>query len=192
MRDNLLKEKHNGGLDGHFGHDKTFVQLRNLYYWSSMREEVKIFVNKCRICQYEKGRQKNTCLYQPLPIPKRLWDAINMDFVLELPRTKKGSDSIFFVVDRLSKMTHFIPCQKRSNATHIADFFSRELIRLHGLSRSILSDKDTKFIGHFWRILWKRLEMNLSFISTYNPHIDGLIGVVNRSLENLLRCLVTE
>jgi hypothetical protein len=110
MRYNLLKEKHNGGLNGYFGHDKTFAQLRNSYYWSSMREEVKKFVNKCIICQYAKGRQKNTCLYHPLPFPERLWDAINIDFVLELPRTQKGSDSIFFVVERLSKMTHFIPC----------------------------------------------------------------------------------
>jgi hypothetical protein len=115
-----------------------------------------------------------------------------MDFVLELPRTQKGSDSIFFVVDRFSKMTHFIPCEKRSDATHIANFFSRELIRLHGLSRSILSNKDTKFIGHVWRILWKRLAMKLSFSSTYNPHIDGLTAVVNVSLENLLRCLFTK
>jgi hypothetical protein len=69
MRDNLLKEKHSGGLAGHFGHDKTFAQLSNSYYWSSMREEVKRFVKKCRICQYAKGRQQNTGLYQPLPIP---------------------------------------------------------------------------------------------------------------------------
>jgi hypothetical protein len=62
MRDNLLKEKHNRGLAGHFGHDKTFAQLSNSYYWPSMREEMKKFVNKCRICQYAKGRQQNTGL----------------------------------------------------------------------------------------------------------------------------------
>jgi hypothetical protein len=68
MRDNLMKEKHNRGLVGHFGHDKTFAQLRSSYYWSTMREEVKRFVNKCRIFQYAKGRQQSTSLYQPLPI----------------------------------------------------------------------------------------------------------------------------
>jgi hypothetical protein len=112
MRDNLLKEKHNGGLARHIGHDKTFSQLSNSYYWPSMREEVKSFVNKFKICQYAKGRQQNTSLYQPLPIPERLWDEINMDFVLGLPRTQKGSDSIFVVVERFSKLAHFIPCQK--------------------------------------------------------------------------------
>jgi hypothetical protein len=69
MRDNLLKEKHIGGLARHLGHEKTFAQLSNSYYWPSMREEVKKIVNKCRICQYAKGRQQNNGLYQPLPIP---------------------------------------------------------------------------------------------------------------------------
>jgi hypothetical protein len=125
MRDNLLKDKYNGGLDGHFFHDNTFAQLSNSYYWPSMREEMKKFVKKCRICQYAKGIQQNTRLYQPLPIPESSWDAISMDFVLGLPRTQKERNSIFFVVDGFSKMAHFIPCQKTNNATHIANFFFR-------------------------------------------------------------------
>jgi hypothetical protein len=191
MRDNLLKEKHSGGFAGHFGHDKTFAQLSNSYYWSSMRAQVKKFVNKCRICQYAKGRQQNIGLYQPLPIPERLWDAISMDFVLGLPRTQKGSNSIFVVVERFSKMAPFIPFQKTRDATHITNLFFRELVRLHGLSRSIISDRDTKFVGHFWRTLWKRIGMNLSFSSAYHPQTDGKTEVVNKSLGNLLRSLVT-
>jgi hypothetical protein len=72
MRDNLLKEKHSGGLAKHFGHDKTFAQLSNSYYWSSMRVEVSKFVNKCKICQYVKGRQQNAGLYHPLPILEKV------------------------------------------------------------------------------------------------------------------------
>jgi len=69
MRDNLLKEKHSGGLAGHFGHEKTFAQLSSLYYCPGMREDVKNFVERCKICQHEKGNRQKTSLYQPLPIP---------------------------------------------------------------------------------------------------------------------------
>ena len=110
MRENLLKEKHSGGLAGHFGHGKTFVQLNNLYYWPGMRIDVKKFVNRCRICQHAKEKRQNTRLYQPLPVPERPWDAVSMDFVLGLPGKQRGCDSIFMVVDRFSKMEHFIPC----------------------------------------------------------------------------------
>jgi hypothetical protein len=75
MRENLLKEKHSGGLAGHFGHDKTFSQLISLYYWPRMRTDVRKFFNRCRICQDAKGKRQNTGLYQPLPILERLWDA---------------------------------------------------------------------------------------------------------------------
>jgi hypothetical protein len=104
MRENLLKEKHSGGLVGHFDHEKTFSQVVSSYYWLGMRVEVKKFVNNCKICQYAKGKKHNTRLYKPLPIPERPWDAISMDFVLGLPRTQRGTDSIFVVVDRCLKM----------------------------------------------------------------------------------------
>ena len=86
-----------------------------------MRFDVPRFVGRCRVCQYAEGRQQNTGLYQPLPIPNRPWDAVSMDFALGLPRTQKGNESIYVVVDKFSKMAHFIPCTQASDPTHIAN-----------------------------------------------------------------------
>jgi hypothetical protein len=192
MRENLLKEKHSGGLAGHFSHDKTFSKLNGSYFWLGMRTDVKKFVDRCRICQHMKGKMQNTGLYQPLPIPERSWDIVSMDFILGLPRTQRGYDSIFVVVDKFSKMAHFIPCHKTSDATNIENLFFKEVIRLHGLPKSIVFDRDTKFIGNFRRTLWRKLGTHFSFSSAYHPQTDGQTEVINMSLVDLLRSLVTE
>ena len=153
MRLNLIKEKHSGGLARHFGIDKILSFLKEKYYWPQMYKDVLKFVKSCRVCQVAKGVSQNIGLYTSITIPKKPWSDISMDFFLGLPKTARGHDSIFIVVDRFFKMTHFIPRKKTPDVVHIAEILLKEIVRLHGLPKSIISDRDNKFVGYVWRTL---------------------------------------
>jgi hypothetical protein len=148
------------------------------------------FVTQCTTCQKAKSRLNPHGLYMPLPAPSVPWEDISMNFLLGLPSTKRGCDSIFAVVDRFSKMAHFIPCYKTNDASHIIDLFFREIIRLHGVPNTIFSDRDTKFFSHFWRTLWAKLETNLLFSIACHPQTDGQTEVVNSTLSTMLRAVL--
>ena len=173
---------------GHFGVPKTLAVLEEHFNWPHMKRDVERLCDRCVTCRQSKSRVQPHGLCTPLPIPSEPWTDISMDFVLGLPRSKRGRDSVFVVVDRFSKMAHFIPCHKTDDASNVADLFFREFVRLHGMPRTIVSDRDDKFISYFGKTLWGKLGAKLLFSTTCHPQTDGQIEVVNMTF--LLRAII--
>ncbi|MCO5568990.1 hypothetical protein L7F22_022695 [Adiantum nelumboides] len=188
LRKILIQEHHEVPFAAHPGINKTYRLLSATYFWPQMQQDVIKYVKACHSCQIMKAsRQLPQGLLQPLPVPKERWESISMDFITTLPRTNKGNAQILVIVDRFSKMAHLIPCKKAASAPDIASLFVQHIFRIHGLPRSIISDRDPKFTGHFWTFLFKSLGTNWLFSSAYHPQTDGQTERVNQILEEMLR-----
>lgn len=158
----ILNECHSSGLAGHFARDKTLGIISEHLYWPYMTRDVDRHAKWCKTCHIAKARGQNTGLYTPLPVPESPWEDVSMDFIVGLPRTQRSKDSIVVVIDRFSKLAHFIPYHKIFDATQVADLYFREIVRLHGIPKTITSDRDVKFMSHFLRTLVAGWEQNFS------------------------------
>jgi len=188
----ILEEFHASPTGGHSGFLRTYKRVVGNLYWVGMKKRVQEFVKQCDICQRQKYAATSPVgLLQPLPIPDCVWEDISLDFITGLPKSK-GFDVVFVVVDRLSKYEHFIPLKHPYTARKVAEIFAKEIVRLHGIPNSIVSDRDPLFMSLFWQELFRIQGIVLKMISSYHPETDGQIEVVNRCLETYLRCFVLE
>ncbi|MCH79343.1 hypothetical protein A2U01_0000091, partial [Trifolium medium] len=188
----LLTEFHSTPMGGHSGFLRTYRRIAANIYWIGMQKCVRDFVRACDICQRQKYAATTPGgLLQPLPIPNAIWEELSIDFITGLPKSK-GFDAILVVVDRLSKYSHFILLKHPYSAKSIAELFVKEIVRLHGIPSSIVSDRDPIFMSHFWGELFKLQGTTLKMSSAYHPETDGQTEVINRCLESYLRCFASE
>ncbi|WVZ17815.1 hypothetical protein V8G54_010797 [Vigna mungo] len=178
-------------IGGHSGFLRTYKRITGNLYWTCMKKMIQEFVKPCDVCQRQKYEVTPARLLQPLPIPDRIWEDISLDFITGLPKSK-GFQAIFVVVDRLSKYGNFTFLKHPYTARKIAELFAKEIVRLHGIPQSIVSDRDPVFMNLFWQELFRLQGTTLKMSSSYHPETDGQTEVVNRCLEAYLRCFVSE
>jgi hypothetical protein len=192
LRTRLLHECHDAPTAGHLGKDKTLEQVKRRFYWPRMDADVLQYVRTCDACQRNKPSQQSTAgLLQPLPIPNHPWQQVTMDLITQLPKSRQGNDAIVVFVDKLSKMVHLVATKTAVTAPQLAEIFWTTVVRHHGLPSSIISDRDPRFTGHFWRALWKCLGTQLTMSTAFHPQTDGQTERANRTLEEMLRSYVS-
>src|SRR5512142_650567 len=193
LKDTIMKEAHETLYSIHPGSTKMYQDLKQQFWWASMRREVAEYVALCDVCQRVKAEhQKPAGLLQLLKIPEWKWEEIGMDFITGLPRTSAGHDSIWVVVDRLTKVAHFIPVKTTYTGHKLAELYMARVVCLHGVPRKIVSDRGSQFTSKFWQKLQSELGTRLNFSTAYHPQTDGQTERVNQILEDMLRACVLD
>ncbi|KJE96809.1 hypothetical protein CAOG_009037 [Capsaspora owczarzaki ATCC 30864] len=169
LRSLVLESRHDSYAAGHFGIRKTIELVQRDYYWPKMHDTIQ---------------------HYPLPIAEHPWKSISMDFITQLPPSN-SFDAICVVVDRLTKMAHFMPCTTRINALGTADLLIRRVFLYHGLPDDIVSDRGSVFVSHLWNHLFTSLNTKINLSTAYHPQSDGQTEAINRILEQYLRCFIS-
>src|SRR5512136_2986103 len=188
LRDLILKEAHESAYSIHPGSTKMYQDIKAYFWWAGMKRDVAEYVALCDICQRVKAEhQRPAGLLQPLPIPEWKWEEIGMDFITGLPRTPNGYDSIWVIVDRLTKSAHFVPVKTTYDGKKLAELYMTHVVCRFGCPKKIVSDRGTQFTSRFWKQLHEALGTDLNFSTAYHPQTDGQTERVNQILEDMLR-----
>jgi len=192
LQTKIIAAYHSSALGGHSSIAATYSKMKKHFSWKGMKMDVEDFVKQCSICQHAKhSLQHPMGLLQPLPIPAGVYQDLTMDFIEGLPKSE-GYNVILVVVDRLTKYAHFLPIRHPYTAAVVAQTFLDNVVKLHGLPASIVTDRDTIFVSHFWKELFKLYRVNLQLSTAYHPQTNGQLERVNQCLEMYLRCAVQD
>ena len=190
LRSKLLRMYHQSASTCHPGRERTYLRLRRYFYWPKLAKSVKSFVKSCDTCQRCKGDSPRQNPLQALPLPKRPSEDLSMDFITGLPSTANGNNAILTFVDRLTKYAHFVPTSTAITAAGTADLYIRNVYRLHGLSQTIVCDRDPRFTAEFFREVLKRLKIDLKLSTSQHPETDGQTEKTHRTIGQILRSVV--
>ena len=188
LRKEVLEAAHCSRYNIHPGSTKMYHTLRREFWWKGMKKDIAEFVARCLVCQQVKiEHQKPAGLMQRIELPEWKWEHITMDFVVGLPVNQKGNDAIWVIVDRLTKSAHFIAFKTGHNMNTMARKYVQEVVRLHGVPVSIISDRDPRFTSRFWRSLQEAMGSQLKLSTAFHPQTDGQSERTIQTLEDMLR-----
>ncbi|KAJ0885316.1 putative nucleotidyltransferase, Ribonuclease H [Helianthus annuus] len=193
LRELVMDEAHKSRYSVHPGSDKMYHDISTTYWWPSMKAHIATYVGKCLTCARVKVEyQKPAGLLQQPKIPQWKWEEISMDFVTGLPRSQRGNDTIWFIVDRLTKSAHFLPIKETDKFSTLADVYLKEVVSRHGVPTSIISDRDARFTSELWQAMHKSFGSRLDMSTAYHPQTDGQSERTIQTLEDMLRACVID
>uniref|UniRef100_A0AAQ4QDM9 Gypsy retrotransposon integrase-like protein 1 n=1 Tax=Gasterosteus aculeatus aculeatus TaxID=481459 RepID=A0AAQ4QDM9_GASAC len=192
LRSRVIHWGHTSQLTCHPGSGRTLSFLQQRFWWPAMMKEVREYVAACPVCSQSKpSRRPPAGLLRPLPTPRRPWSHISIDFVSGLPASE-GNTVILSVIDRFSKMAHFIPLRKLPSAKETAEALLSNVFRLHGLPQDVVSDRGPQFTSHFWKEFCSLVGATASLSSGYHPQSNGQTERYNQEMETGLRCILSQ
>ncbi|KAI3797465.1 hypothetical protein L1987_32722 [Smallanthus sonchifolius] len=193
LRAFLMTEAHKSRYSVHPGADKMYHNLRPQYWWPGMKKDIALYVAKCLTCSKVKAEhQRPSGLLEQPEIPVWKWENLAMDFITKLPRTSSGHDSIWVIIDRLTKSAHFLPIREDYKVEKLARIYIDEIVSRHGVPLNIISDRDARFTSRFWQSLQKALGTRLDLSTAYHPQTDGQSERTIQTLEDMLRACVID
>ncbi|GJZ58034.1 reverse transcriptase domain-containing protein [Tanacetum coccineum] len=193
VRTIIMDEAHKTKYYVHPGADKMYYDLRDRYWWPGMKRDIATYVSKCLTCSKVKAEhQRPSGLLQQPEILEWKWDKITMDFITKLPRSKSGNDTIWVIVDRLTKSAHFLAIREDYSTERLAKIYVDEIVARHGVPVSIISDRDGRFTSRCWQTVQKALGTRLDMSTAYHPQTDGQSERTIQTLEDMLRACVID